>query len=292
MPCVLTDQVTEYYNPAGTGWAETRFCTYVDPGTGNGTWAAIASYIDGNLLVNGTIGATKLVTGSVVLPGGIIDTINNAGNQPGLRISGARLYIDGNVTFSDPAYNAYTKITAGQVNANVTNISGGVIQTGTLNANRIIGGTITGDLIAGNAIQTANYAEVGGVATAGAKLSTGGTALKVAFGSLQTGVRATWAWNGVFEEIIGGTFSNTTYNSVITFTAAAPSARYMIVNDFAYQYNGSPSPGLVAPVFRVIEKTASNFTVAFYTPVYGYQGLSSLSSTWTASGGVYAFMLW
>jgi hypothetical protein len=54
---VLLDQVTLYNTTAG--YAETRFWS-------GSTWATIAQVIDGNLLVNGTVGAQKIATGDLV----------------------------------------------------------------------------------------------------------------------------------------------------------------------------------------------------------------------------------
>lgn len=143
--------------------------------TANGVTLAPGVYIDGATIVNATIGnaqianasiddakittldATKITTGflnaariqagsidvtkvnfTVVGTTNVVGTIN--ASTEGIRISGNRIQIDGNVTFS-AGYDPTTKIAAGgaaaDVNANVTTISGGKITTGSITADKI-----------------------------------------------------------------------------------------------------------------------------------------------------------
>lgn len=85
----------------------------------------------------GSIDVTK-VNFTVVGTTNVVGTIN--ASTEGIRISGNRIQIDGNVTFS-AGYDPTTKIAAGgaaaDVNANVTTISGGKITTGSITADKI-----------------------------------------------------------------------------------------------------------------------------------------------------------
>ena len=81
----------------------------------NGTaWVAVTEFIDGSLLVTGSISADDITTGTL--------------NANDVTISNLTVAYDTQVTGTPDLSNF---ITGGDVNANVTSISGGVIQTGT-----------------------------------------------------------------------------------------------------------------------------------------------------------------
>lgn len=115
---VLSDLVT--IANAGTGFSTSKFYT---GGAYDGTWVEPSAYINGNLLVTGTVGANKLVAGSITT-----------------------------------TYLSFTPVQAGgsasDINTYTTTIDGAKITTGTLNANRIEAGTITADRIILNGVTT------------------------------------------------------------------------------------------------------------------------------------------
>ena len=81
----------------------------------NGTaWVAVTEFIDGSLLVSGSLSASDITTGTL--------------NANDVTISNLTVAYDTQVT-GTPDLSEF--ITGGDVNANVTSISGGVIQTGT-----------------------------------------------------------------------------------------------------------------------------------------------------------------
>lgn len=81
----------------------------------NGTaWVAVTEFIDGSLLVTGSLSASDITTGTL--------------NANDVTISNLTVAYDTQVT-GTPDLSEF--ITGGDVNANVTSISGGVIQTGT-----------------------------------------------------------------------------------------------------------------------------------------------------------------
>ena len=86
----------------------------------------------------GSIDATK-VNFTIVGTTNVVGTINSS--SEGIRISGNRIQIDGNVTFS-AGYDPTTKIASGgaatDINNNVTTISGGKITTGSITADKLI----------------------------------------------------------------------------------------------------------------------------------------------------------
>ena len=108
---VLSDLVT--IADAGTGFSVGKFYS---GGANPGSWTTATAYINGNLLVTGTVGANKLVTNSITT-----------------------------------SYLAFTPVQSGgsaaDINANATTISGSKITTGTLSADVISGGTINGSTV-------------------------------------------------------------------------------------------------------------------------------------------------
>lgn len=119
---VLSDLVT--IANAGTGFSTSKFYT---GGAYDGNWSEPSAYINGNLLVTGTVGANKLVAGSITT-----------------------------------SYLSFTPVQAGgsasDINTNATTISGSKITTGSLDADRIVAGTITADRIILNGITTERIA--------------------------------------------------------------------------------------------------------------------------------------
>ena len=96
-----------------------------------------AGFLDAARIEAGTISASKLDF-TVVGTTNVVGTINSS--TEGIRISGTKIQIDGNVTFS-AGYDPTTKITSGgaatDINNNVTTISGGKITTGSIAADKI-----------------------------------------------------------------------------------------------------------------------------------------------------------
>lgn len=145
---VLSDLVT--IANAGAAFSASKFYT---GGAYDGDWVTPNAYINGNLLVTGTVGADKIVSGSItttqlnfnpVTTGNVVASIN--ATAEGIRISGSRINIDGTVSFGagyDPTGKVASGGAAGDVNANSTTISGGKITTNSITANQIQTGTIT-----------------------------------------------------------------------------------------------------------------------------------------------------
>jgi hypothetical protein len=96
-----------------------------------------AGFLSADRIQAGSIDASK-ISFTVVSTSNVVGAIN--ASSEGIRISGARIQIDGNVTFS-AGYDPTTKIVSGgaatDVNNNATTISGGKITTNTLSADRI-----------------------------------------------------------------------------------------------------------------------------------------------------------
>ena len=145
---VLSDLVT--IANAGAAFSASKFYT---GGAYDGDWVTPNAYINGNLLVTGTVGADKIVSGSItttqlnfnpVTTGNVVASIN--ATAEGLFISGSRINIDGTVTFG-AGYNPLGKIASGgaaaDVNANATEISGGKITTNSIAASKIVTNSIT-----------------------------------------------------------------------------------------------------------------------------------------------------
>lgn len=94
-----------------------------------------------------TINGGKITTGTVTLgqlnftpvqTGNVVASIN--ASAEGIRISGNKIQIDGNVTFAggyDPTGKISTGGAAGDINTNVTTINGGKITTGTVTLNHL-----------------------------------------------------------------------------------------------------------------------------------------------------------
>jgi hypothetical protein len=119
---VLSDLVT--IANAGTGFSTSKFYA---GGAYDGNWTEPSSYINGNLLVTGTVGANKLVTGSITT-----------------------------------SYLSFTPVQAGgsasDINAYTTTIDGAKITTGTVTALQIAANTITAAKIATGTITTTQLA--------------------------------------------------------------------------------------------------------------------------------------
>ncbi|HET7864970.1 MAG TPA: hypothetical protein VFL86_11250 [Burkholderiaceae bacterium] len=77
---VLLDRVTLYN--AGTGYVETRYWN-------GASWLTFAALINGNLLVNGSVGAAKLNVSQLSAISGVIGLLRTA-------TSGARLELESN----------------------------------------------------------------------------------------------------------------------------------------------------------------------------------------------------
>jgi hypothetical protein len=124
-PNVFQDRVTIFNNGASPPWSVTKFWD-------GDSWEALAQYIDGNLLVNGTVAASKLVAGSVVVTGGAAGDIN----------SGSTTISGGKITTGT--------LSADKIDANGINAS--IITAGTLNVDRINAGSLNGTKLADNAV--------------------------------------------------------------------------------------------------------------------------------------------
>lgn len=126
--------------------------------------------IDGGKIYTGSVITSALAFTPLISAGGtgaIVATIN--ASSEGIRISGSRITIDGNVNFTS-GYDPSTKITAGgaaaDINANATTISGGKITTGSITADKLNVstlsaitanlGTVTAGTLTGATIQTAS----------------------------------------------------------------------------------------------------------------------------------------
>lgn len=212
---VLSDLVT--IANAGAAFSASKFYT---GGAYDGDWVTPNAYINGNLLVTGTVGADKIVSGSItttqlnfnpVTTGNVVASIN--ATSEGIRISGSRINIDGNVTFS-VGYDPTGKITSGgaaaDVNANATTISGGKITTNSITANQIQTGTITAasGIIADAAITSAKIVSVS------ANKLTAGTidANTITVANLHADQLTVGTINGV--QITGGAISGSIQNVV------------------------------------------------------------------------------
>jgi len=140
---VLNDVVTEYNNSTNPPFQETRFYA-------NNTWNLLTASIDGNLLVNGTVGADKIAAGSITadkLAIGAISVSNAPGSITGTMIA------DGTITTAKIAAN---QITAALIAANT--ITADKLAIGVVNSTLGQPGTITGTMIADGTITTAKIA--------------------------------------------------------------------------------------------------------------------------------------
>lgn len=210
---VLSDLVT--IANAGAAFSASKFYT---GGAYDGDWVTPSAYINGNLLVTGTVGADKIVSGSItttqlnfnpVTTGTVVASIN--ATAEGIRIYGSRINIDGTVSFG-AGYDPTGKITSGgaaaDVNANVTTISGGKITTNSITATQIQTGTITAasGIIADAAITNAK------IVSLSANKLTAGTidANTITVSNLHADQLTVGTINGV--QITGGAISGTIQN--------------------------------------------------------------------------------
>lgn len=178
---VLTDLVT--IANAGAGFSASKFYT---GGAYDGDWITPNAYINGNLLVTGTVGADKIVSGSItttqlnfnpVTTGNVVASIN--ATAEGIRISGSRINIDGTVSFG-AGYDPTGKITSGgaatDINNNTTTISGGKITTNSIAADKIVSNSITTSQLNFTPVTAGNSAaDINAYTTTidGAKITTG-----------------------------------------------------------------------------------------------------------------------
>lgn len=107
--------------------------------------------INGGKVYTGTIIASALAFTPLISAGGtgaVVATIN--ASAEGIRISAAKIEIDGTVTFAS-GYDPTTKVAAGgaaaDVNANATTISGGKITANSISVDKLTAGTLTGFVI-------------------------------------------------------------------------------------------------------------------------------------------------
>jgi hypothetical protein len=124
-PYVFQDRVTIFNNAATPPWSVTKFWD-------SDSWEELTQYIDGNLLVSGTVAANKLVAGSVVVTGGAAGDINSNSTT----ISGGKITTG--------------TLSADRIDANGINAS--IITAGTLNVDRINAGSLNGTKLADNAV--------------------------------------------------------------------------------------------------------------------------------------------
>ena len=210
---VLSDLVT--IANAGAAFSASKFYT---GGAYDGDWVTPNAYINGNLLVTGTVGADKIVSGSItttqlnfnpVTTGNVVASIN--ATAEGIRISGSRINIDGTVSFGagyDPTGKIASGGAASDVNANATTISGGKITTNSITASQIQTGTITAasGIIADAAITNAK------IVSLSANKLTAGTidANTITVSNLHADQLTVGTINGV--QITGGAISGTIQN--------------------------------------------------------------------------------
>lgn len=157
---VLSDLVTIVNTSAGT--STSKFCTA--NGTRPGTWETVTEYINGNLLVTGTVGANAIaanaITSSKIAAGSITaDRIDSRGlsikdSAGNVILAAGTPLSSGNVT---PA--------AGWLNSNVT-ITNGAIQGIGTGAGTAVANSLLTDSIAA-AATTANWATITNVPTFG-----------------------------------------------------------------------------------------------------------------------------
>lgn len=156
---------------ASSGFSQSKFYSSGGNGTTTwGTWNTVTSYINGNLLVTGTLGADKISTGTLNATtitlgssSGVIQSGNFVAGTSGFRIRGS-----GDAEFQNATIrgtlNAYD-LTAGFIpvariqdatitSAKIASLTGDKITAGSLNADRIVAGTITADRIILNGVTT------------------------------------------------------------------------------------------------------------------------------------------
>lgn len=129
---------------AASGFAQTRFYTgpvtgVTSPGTGY--WQTATAYINGNLLVNGTVGASQIAAGAITAGSAIIAD----GAITSAKIANAT------ITDANVANLSASKLTAGTINADVITVTN-------LEADNIkVGGVMTGNLAANAATVVESY---------------------------------------------------------------------------------------------------------------------------------------
>jgi hypothetical protein len=120
-PNVFQDRVTIFNNSATPPWSVTKFWD-------GDSWEPLTQYLDGNLLVSGTVAASKIVAGSFVAVGGSEADITT--------ISGSKITTG--------------TLSADRIDAN--GINAGIITAGTLNVDRINAGSLNGTKLADGAV--------------------------------------------------------------------------------------------------------------------------------------------
>lgn len=190
---------------ANSGFSQSKFYSSGGNGTTTwGTWNVVNSYINGNLLVTGTLGADKISTGtmnaSTITLGsssGVIQSSNFIAGTSGFRIRGS-----GDAEFQNATIrgvlNAYD-LTSGFIplariqdatitSAKIASLDAGKITTGSLSADRIAAGTITATKLSFTPLQPGSAAsDINNNLTTidGSKISTGTlTANKIVAGSI------------------------------------------------------------------------------------------------------------
>ena len=174
---VLSDLVT--IANAGAGFSASKFYT---GGTYDGDWVTPSAYINGNLLVTGTVGADRISAGTIgaytITLGGassIIQSTNYVAGTSGWRIKGdgvgefQNVTVRGSLNASDLTAGTLNisriadtsitsakigslsadKLTAGTIDANsitVSNLHADQLTVGTINGVQITGGAISGSV--------------------------------------------------------------------------------------------------------------------------------------------------
>jgi hypothetical protein len=156
----------------GTNLSVNGSITITNPSTAN-NGGAIGSFNNGDALTAGTIAGVTISSNKIYIGTGTygnantafyVDSSGNMSLRDKFTWDGTTLSITGNVVITGGATKtaidtaqatADSKITGGEVNANVTSISGGSITTGTIAANRIdVAGVISAGsiIVAGNGV--------------------------------------------------------------------------------------------------------------------------------------------
>lgn len=187
---VLSDLVT--IADAATSFSVSKFYT---GGAYDGNWEQPNEYINGNLLVTGTIAGNKLVANTITASKIATGTITTAqlsftpvqstnvvasinASAEGIRITGNRITLDGTVSFGvgyDPTGKIASGGAAADVNNNVTTISGGKITTGSITTAQLNFAPVTTSNVVASINATAE-----GIRIAGSRITLDGT---VSFGA-------------------------------------------------------------------------------------------------------------
>lgn len=158
---VLSDLVT--IADAGTGFSVSKFYA---GGTYDGTWLQPNAYINGNLLVTGTVGANSLVAGSIttsylsftpVQAGGAATDVNNYATT----ISGSKITTNSlNADRIAAGTLSASQIATGELNAslvNVTNINASNITTGSINGSKVDANTLNANRILASSLSKSSF---------------------------------------------------------------------------------------------------------------------------------------